>query len=47
MKVLQQLINGFDETFIIPDALDECEDREKLLQCLEEILGWSLGHCIY
>jgi Cdc6-like AAA superfamily ATPase len=43
MKVLQQLVNGSNETFIILDALDECKDRRGLLQCLEEILGWRLG----
>lgn len=42
MEVLHQSINGFDETFIILDALDECKDRWGLLQCLEEILGWRL-----
>ena len=43
IKFLQQFINGFDDTFIILDALDECEDRGELLLCLEEILGWRLG----
>jgi hypothetical protein len=43
MKVLQQLLHGFDEAFIILDALDECKDWRGLLQCLEEILGWRLG----
>lgn len=49
MKVLRQLIYGFNETFIILDALDECEDatglkdRTGILQCLREILGWRFG----
>ena len=49
MRVLQQLICGLNETFIILDALDECEDatgrkdRTGTLQCIQEILGWRLG----
>jgi hypothetical protein len=48
MNVLRQLINGFNETYIILDALDECEDpvgqkgRKGTLRCLEKVLGWKL-----
>lgn len=43
MRVLQQLIKGFIKTFIVLDALDECKDREGLLECLTEILEWKVG----
>jgi hypothetical protein len=43
MTVLQQLVKGFNETFIILDALDECNNSQELLQYLEKIFQWRLG----
>ncbi|KAJ8108074.1 hypothetical protein ONZ43_g6538 [Nemania bipapillata] len=39
---LKQMIEEFDQVFIILDALDECEDREDLIDSINEIIGWSL-----
>jgi Cdc6-like AAA superfamily ATPase len=44
MKALQSLSNGFDETYIILDALDECTDRQNLFSYLEAILDWNLDN---
>jgi hypothetical protein len=35
------MVNEFDETFIILDALDECNDRMELLTNIEEMVGWN------
>ncbi|KAA6411304.1 MAG: hypothetical protein FRX48_04584 [Lasallia pustulata] len=40
--VLKEVVEGFDETYIVLDALDECSDREELLERMGEIQGWKL-----
>jgi hypothetical protein len=40
---LKEIVEGFDETYIILDALDECSDRQELLDNVEEIQGWGLS----
>ena len=40
--VLKEVVEGFDEMYIVLDALDECSDREELLERIEEIQGWKL-----
>lgn len=42
LTTFRQLVEEFDEVFIILDALDECKDREKLLEDIEQIVGWEL-----
>lgn len=37
-RALQQIIEGFERTYIIIDALDECTDREKLLFWIGELI---------
>jgi hypothetical protein len=37
------MVNEFNETFIILDALDECKERQELLEVIEEIAGWKIG----
>ncbi|SLM37986.1 P-loop containing nucleoside triphosphate hydrolase [Lasallia pustulata] len=37
LSVLKEVVEGFDETYIVLDALDECSDSEELLECIEEI----------
>lgn len=37
------MIESFDETFFILDALDECNDRLELLENLEKISKLGLG----
>ena len=43
LTTLQQMVQEFDEIFIILDALDECKDRQGLLDSVKEIAGWKLG----
>jgi hypothetical protein len=38
---LREMVNEFDEIFIILDALDECNDRMELLTNIEEMVGWN------
>ena len=40
---LRHLIQEFQQTFIILDALDECRDRPEFLEIIEEIHGWKIG----
>jgi NACHT domain len=41
LTTLQKMIQETDETFIILDALDECEERSRLLGIIEEMAGWG------
>ena len=42
LSLLCEMIQQFQEVFIILDALDECGEGEKLLQVIENIAGWKL-----
>jgi len=37
------MIREFDETFVILDALDECKERQALLEDIDEIVAWKTG----
>ena len=37
-NTLQGMLNGFSSTFIILDALDECTEREKLLNWIQTVI---------
>lgn len=39
--LLKALIDLHEKTFIVLDALDECEDRQELLNFIENIIGWK------
>ena len=39
---LQHMLGGFQQTFIILDALDECKEKKELLGLLESIIGWKV-----
>jgi len=43
LATLLQTIRGFDELFIILDALDECENREELLEDVKVITSCKPG----
>ena len=43
MQALKNLMKGFHKTYIILDALDECTDRQELLEIIEEIQNWQLS----
>ena len=42
VKVLQELIEEFPCTYIIIDALDECDDRKELMKVIKRIYAWQL-----
>ena len=42
LATLHLIIEGFDHVYIILDALDECVERTKLLDLIEEIIAWKL-----
>jgi hypothetical protein len=44
-NTLQIILSGFDQSYIMIDSLDECplNEREKLLNWLEEISRWKVG----
>jgi len=37
-NTLQKILDGFSSTFIILDALDECSEREKLLNWIQSFI---------
>jgi hypothetical protein len=41
---LQLMIEPFNKTFIILDALDECKERQELLTRIKAIAGWETGN---
>ena len=43
MTILHEMIKAAGETFIVLDALDECGNRDELLDCLSAIDTWKLG----
>lgn len=44
MTTLSHIIAEFRDAYIILDALDECMERQGLLELIEEILDWNLGN---
>ncbi len=45
LEVLRQLICGFEITYILIDALDECFDWEETLEFIESLHKWNLWQC--
>ena len=43
LTTLQQMIQEFDEIFVILDALDECKERQELLEDINKIARWKIG----
>lgn len=41
--VIRQMLNSFDTTYILLDALDECTDREDLFDFIEVLMSWSIS----
>ena len=41
LATLHQMMESFEETFIILDALDECSERQELLEDIEEFNHWT------
>jgi hypothetical protein len=44
-EALRQFISAFQKAYILIDALDECLDREKIMELVETIHGWDLEQC--
>ncbi|KZP17157.1 ankyrin [Athelia psychrophila] len=42
--ILEKIIDGFERTFIIIDAVDECTDREKTLAWIEQLTQRKKGN---
>ena len=42
LATLHLILAGFDHVYIVLDALDECAERMKLLDLIEEIITWKL-----
>ena len=42
MDVLHDMLQEFPQSYLILDALDECEDRAELMRILEQIAGWKI-----
>jgi Cdc6-like AAA superfamily ATPase len=42
MKVLQELIDKFPTTYLILDALDECENRRELMAIIKTMATWNV-----
>ena len=40
--VLRQMLESFNSTYILLDALDECTDREDLLEFIESLMNWNI-----
>ena len=41
LATLHQMMKSFEDTFIILDALDECSERQELLEDIEEFKHWT------
>lgn len=41
-KCLKEILHSGPDTFLVIDALDECTQREELLDLIEEICSWKL-----
>ena len=39
--LLRQMLESFSSTYVLLDALDECTDREDLLEFIEVLMGWN------
>lgn len=42
--ILHQMLKSFNTTYILLDALDECTDREDLLEFVEALVGWNIDN---
>jgi hypothetical protein len=42
LKVLQEWIKDFPRTYLVVDALDECENRRELMSIIKTISAWRL-----
>ena len=43
LEMLKALLKSFQEVYVIVDALDECNDRVRLMRILNQIREWHLS----
>lgn len=43
LDTLQEILKGFCNVFILVDALDESEERQKLVTSIKQIAGWGIA----
>ena len=41
LKAFRQMTTAFEKTFVILDALDECNQRPELLETMEQLINWD------
>ena len=44
LETLRQILHSFYDVYIVLDALDECSNREDLLEYLDRIMSWNAEH---
>jgi hypothetical protein len=44
-EVLRQLLSGFEMTYVLIDALDECLHMGKVLKFIKTLHGWNKREC--
>ena len=43
ITAFHRILEGFQQLYIVLDALDECTEREELLEFLETVAGWKIN----
>lgn len=43
--ILRQLIEAFDDIYIMIDSLDECGDKPELLKWIQTVASWTSAKC--
>lgn len=41
LQTLRQMLEGFEQIYLVIDALDECEERDELVTGIEELTSWK------
>jgi hypothetical protein len=44
LEALKRMISEFPQVFILLEALDECRQRQELMEVLETVAGWHLDN---
>ncbi|PSN62652.1 hypothetical protein BS50DRAFT_447368, partial [Corynespora cassiicola Philippines] len=44
LDILRDILECNSSTYIVIDAVDECDDREEILKAIEDIVGWKLDN---
>lgn len=41
LQTLRQMLAGFEQIYLVIDALDECKERDELITSIEELTSWK------